>query len=314
MKRISIRQTVPCLTRCALACVAVMLSCVSFTAVGQNAQPDAGRIRFREQVRRVVEGEIRFAPNGASAEAVRESIESLSGFVERRSSARLSEGSQLKLTSMEQAVGSGNTRLVSIEDVTQAVTTSIMEIAAGLSDAQIINLAEAYRDKGDSRGAIILRSSGEGYMKTKDFISRLKSLRSLGQRDKNLLKVVRNAVRSQVQDRAQYLSEAMPETFGGVLKIGMTPVQAFLIIYSVASDDLMNFTVPELMADIESRRQGSTSSGMSTPATTAATATVPGKAYGTGGSFYATPFDVIFNDEVIGKLLNRLTGKVSIAR
>jgi hypothetical protein len=81
-------------------------------------------------------------------------------------------------------------------------------------------------------------------MKTKEFISRLRSIRGSVQRDKEILNVVRMAVRARVEDRAQYLSEAMPETFGSIVKVGMTPAQALLIIYSVASDNLMNFIAP----------------------------------------------------------------------
>jgi hypothetical protein len=308
MRQLLLRQTIPYLHRCALAGVVALFSCSAhFTAGAQNEQRDAGRARFIEQVRSVIEGEVKFAPRGASMEAVRETVGDLSGFIEHRSSARLSDQSQRRLTSLEHLVISGNAQPLSIEDVTRAVLSSMKEITSGLSDADILNLSEAYREKGNSRDAIILRSSGEGRMKTKEFISRLRSIRGSVQGDKEILNVVRMAVRAQVEDRAQYLSEAMPETFGSIVKVGMTPAQALLIIYSVASDDLMNFTAPELKGEVDSRRQPLTGSDI--PGATASE-----KAYGVGGSFYSTPLDVIFNDKVINKLLSHLMGETPIAR
>lgn len=307
MRQKLLRQTIPYLHRWALAGVVALLSGgAHFTALAQNEQRDAGRARFVEQVRSVIEGEVKFAPRGASMEAARATVGDLAGFIERRSSARLSDQSRRRLASMEHLVISGNAQPLSIEDVTRAVLSSMKEITSGLSDADIFNLSEAYREKGNSRDAIILRSSGEGRMKTKEFISRLRSIRSSVQRDKELLNAVRTAVRDQVRDRAQYLGEAMPGTFGGIMKAGMTPAQAFLIIYSVASDDLMNFTVPELKADVDSRQ---TPAGSDTTGATGAE-----KAYGVGGSFYPTPFDVIFNDAVINKLLGHLMSETPVAR
>jgi len=151
-----------------------------------------------------------------------------------------------------------------------------------------------------SSGDITLRSNGEGKMTKELFILQAKSLRSRFQsplQQVALVGIARQMVTHVVSNRIAALSNALPEQWGGAQDDGLTPVQAFLIAYSAASDDPLWYSRNELKnmsKHLERSWQEDTGEAISYEGQTA---------FGTGGYLFSSPLGLALNRETTARLL-----------
>lgn len=106
------------------------------------------------------------------------------------------------------------------------------------------------------------------------------------------------AIGSEVTRRVTSLSDAIPENFGPA---GLTPIQAVLITYSVASDDPLMDSAINLHKRMRAIQLGFTR------ITGQAYASPDGHfAYGPNGYVFSTPIDLVLDDQTVNLLLNHI--------
>lgn len=280
--------------------IAAMKICVP--AIAQNDQRDEAKKQFYAQLRNGVGQEVKFALAGASLEDTRRSVESLSSFIQVRSSAELSGQLKTRLAKLEQCTLNDQSNRLSIDDLTDVLALTAQNILNTLDEQEIHYAAEMLRDGGDYGNYVILRANGAGRQRASDFENRVKALRSQSRQNGQVNSKVRSIVRNEVADRVHFLGEALPEQFGNVQKIGITPVQAILIAYSIASDDLLLFSRDALQKQLELTHEQLATLGDTSPRKSE-------KAYGVKGERFSTPLDLAFNPSSLDKLLDRLESK-----
>jgi hypothetical protein len=142
-----------------------------------------------------------------------------------------------------------------------------------------------------------------GQLPRDEFVKGATAARELWQRGE-LESSIRPFFELQVNDRAANLSEAMPEQFGPITAEGVTPVQAVLIAYSVASDDSLADSQNDLARQIAQER---TNARLTRAQAKAQRLNSP-TPYGPNGFFYAAPVNVLFNRATVQRLLNPAEG------
>lgn len=258
-------------------------------------------------------GEVRFASSGDSYGQIRASINSLSKFIQKRSGLNLSSASKDRLATLEERVLSGNARRLSASELNSILSQAFSERLATFSDQEVDQAIETLRgfDSPDlpeafkrSRANIKIRASWGGPKVTENVISQLKSFRDQARTGDATFQFLLNGfVRKEVETRARLFNEAAPaqfpqsDTWRSPLGTQLTPEQALLLAYSVISDDNLLDSEANLQAymkDIEkfrAKRSGyyPNSDGRF--------------AYGTNGYLYASPLDLLLNEQTVTRLL-----------
>ncbi|HXF39526.1 MAG TPA: hypothetical protein VN687_07420 [Blastocatellia bacterium] len=243
---------------------------------------------------------------------------------------------------MEERVLNGNGQRIAVDELGNLFTTILVARLHNCTDAEIEQAAEAAvnvktmplkydretktlvridktkeanatavdgaEGKCKSSGDITLRSNGEGKMTKEIFVLQAKSLRSRFQsplQQVALVGIARQMVTSVVSNRVAALSNALPEQWGGAQEDGLTPVQAFLIAYSAASDDPLWYSRNELKnmrKHLERSWQEDTGEAISYEGQTA---------FGTGGHLFSSPLGLALNRETTARLLKLIDERSS---
>jgi len=130
-------------------------------------------------------------------------------------------------------------------------------------------------------------------------VEQAKALRDEAQRQDKLLRdQARDFIAREVQSRADLLGSALPDVFGRASKEGITPLQAVVFMYSIASDDQLNGSQDELQETVSQINQAKGRENVKNPAAE--------RAYGVNGRVYATPLNLLFNSKSFSSLLDRI--------
>ena len=278
-------------------------------AVRRDRAADATRI-FHERLRSGVGQEVRFTRPGDTPGSVRAAVSSLDHFIYSRSGVRLGGQAKAKLAELEERTLSGEYHLLTTDQVADAISGVAIARISTLKDEQIEYAAECLRgfDAPDlpesfrqGRDKVRLRASIAGRLTPGQFADQVKAMREAdGVTRAIFLGATKNAVAGEIKGRKQYLGEALPEKFGPP-EAGMTPLQAVLITYSVASDDLLSDSEGGLRERMRSIHDSITRrKGVSFP-------NPDGHfAYGPNGYVFSTPLDLVLDEQTLGALLDRL--------
>ncbi|HEY6334141.1 MAG TPA: hypothetical protein VI756_32805, partial [Blastocatellia bacterium] len=187
------------------------------------------------------------------------------------------------------------------------------------TDAEIEKAADAFanvRTNGTSSGdaaatanPVMLRANGQGVMSRADFVKYAKQYRTLMNVPAQLIalvSVVRPMVRQTFQSRLSTLSQALPEQWGDAPAKGLTPSRAFLLTYSVISDDMLGRSMPDLKEHMNwadsIRAKADPAYG---PRTAGATP------YGSKGSLFSSPLELILNQPTSLRLLDKIAERTT---
>jgi hypothetical protein len=272
---------------------------------GQDPQQE-----FYQRIRDGVGGEIALAEPNASVETTRASVEDLSDFMYSRAGVGLSAEARDRLANMEASVLAGTTRRITPDELSTILAETAMERISAMTQQQIEYAAEMFRgfnhpDLPESfqrgRDHVSLRARGGQYGTPADFIAQLTKIKGA---DPTTLKIFKGAAKNfatqEVGTRIGMLGAAIPDKYGSV-KTDMTPLQAMLIAYSVASDDLLTDSAANLRQKMEATQAGVTDiTGFSYPSPDGH------RAYGSNGYFFSSPLDIMLDDETIGLVLDRI--------
>jgi len=283
------------------ACAGVAALCL-WQAGGIPATNAAGaqseKQKFQERIRRGIGSEVRFSTAKDSEDAIKASIESVAVFIHSRSNMSMSDETKSDLVRAEAETLGGKRPRISIEALTDSLTAAAAERVATLTDKEIDSVANTFRSTSD--GQVTLRMAGAlGQASRKEVVTGLAAARDSMRLDE-LESSIRLYFDLQISDRAATLSQALPEQFGQITTEGVTPAQAVLITYSVASDDLLADSQSDLARQTIQYRMNAR---LTRSEAKAQRLNSPIQ-YGRSGSSYSSPVQILLNRGTIQRLLN----------
>jgi hypothetical protein len=153
----------------------------------------------------------------------------------------------------------------------------------------------------NGRDKVKLRASRAGSLSPQEFVAQVQKVRDADDTSKKIFKsAISVALSKEIQSRQDFLSAAMPSKYGNVSD-AMTPVQAMLITYSIASDDLLTQSSANLQARMQSIQAGITQmTGQAYPSPNNY------KAFGNNGYIFSTPLDMAFTEASLNSLLDKI--------
>jgi len=299
-----------------LALVLIFIGVIFFRVSGP-ASGITNREEFNQQIRNSL-AELQL-PKQNNSLLITGSADRLSDFIYYRSGASLSTANKETLRQSEQLFWNESKR-VSQQELAQILTDVAFEKLVTLSDQDVDNVTDILRGFNDPsmpaafqahRNKVTLRANGEGTMDPQYFAAQLKYARD-AQIDYNqngrgsypplLVQTNRaalyNRIVNDVSNRVASLSAADPDTFESS-KSDLTPVQAILVAYSVASSDLLAGNQAELQQKMSERQQA---------ASQFAQAQYPSpqghRAFGVNGYIYSSPLNYLFDDMSVRRVLD----------
>lgn len=266
---------------------------------------------FHERLRSGVGSEVVLAARGADANAIRASVNSLNQFIFNRAGVRLGGQAIERLTDLEARAVAGEARRLMPQELSGIVSDALVNRISTLSDDEIAKAAEVLRgfdapDLPDSfrrgRSKVKLRASKAGTVTPEEFVAQAQALRRADAASRQVFRgAIEHAVRAEIEGRVSYLGEAIPERFGTAATDGVTPLQAVLLVYSVAADDLMADSRAQLHERMRSVQEGAArTDGRAYPSPAGH------HAFGPNGYIFSTPLDLAFGDESMRLLLDRI--------
>ncbi len=258
--------------------------------------------QLKERVRKGVGSEVRFASAASNPQQIDEAVSSADEFIYWRSGLQMSDETKKRLAKVESDVLKGKVKHITLDELTDNLTTAVVDRLATLTDEEIQQAADA---SADEQGDIRSRSDGKwGVLTKKELIQQAKSGRDWSQRGDSALRAgLRTMIEEEVSDRAVNLGAALPEQFGQASAQGLTPTQALLIAYSVAADD----PLADSRGDIEQTIVQKRMEARQTREQKQAQKHVSGRPYGPRGLVHPSAPHIFFKSGV-EKLLSRSEG------
>ena len=251
---------------------------------------------LQNQLRRGVGSEVRFASRPEQADEV---VASAASFIRGRSGLKLSDELKKKLAKAEGDVLSGKSPYISVNELTDDMTSAVVDRLATLTDEEIQQATEA---SADANGEIRSRADAKwGVMSRKELIQQAKAGREWSRRgDSGLQLGLRGMIEGEVNDRVSTLSTNLPEQFGNANSQGLTPTQALLIAYSVATDDPLTNSHDDITQMLMQKRMDE---GV-TREQRKAQKNASDLPYGPNGFLHPSGLHVFFTRDSVDKLLN----------
>lgn len=283
----------------------------------QTDKQAEGKRQYHARIRDGVGREVQFAAPGDPSGVIRASVNSVDNFIFKRSGLKLSGPTKTRLAEMERLTLNGSTRRLSISELNDVLTSTAFERLGRLSDEEILHVDDTLRGfnapdlprrfrRRDIHlpGRLVSISSDK-------FVGQLKAMRD--QTNTPLGEVLKAATQREIQSNVHRqisdLSEAVPEKFIGAWDVtndrdgnsGVTPLQAVLVAYSVASSDLLCDSEANLAKDMRGLQDGATQYlGEKYPSPDGHFA------YGVNGYLTSTPLDLVFDEQTINLMLDHI--------
>lgn len=300
----------------ALGLVFAALSMWRSSALKADQQAE-GKRQFHARIRDGVGREVQFAWLGDPPGVIRASVNSVDNFIFKRSGVKFSGTTKTRLAEMEELTLSGRTRRLSLSELNEVLTITAFERLGRLTDEEILHVDDSLRGFKSpdlppryQRGMINLPSRLV-LISTDKFVDQVKAIRD--QSNTPLGQVLKAAGHREIQTimhgRIRALSEAVPEKFVGAWdtvndkdgEIGITPLQAVLIIYSVASSDLLCDSEANLAKFMKGKQDGLTRHlGEKYPSPEGHLA------FGANGYITSTPLDLVFDEQTVSRILDHI--------
>lgn len=256
----------------------------------------------QERLRRGVGSEVRFASAASDPRQIDEAVGSADEFIYWRSGLRMSDETKKRLAKAESDVLKGKAQPITLGELTDSLTTAVVDRLATMTDEEIEHAADV---SADVNGEIRSRADGRwGVLTKKELIEQAKSGREWSRRGDSALRAgLHTMIEEEVGARAVNLGAALPEQFGQAGARGVTPTQALLIAYSVAANDPLADSRGDIKQTIVQERINA----RMTREQKKAQGKVSGRPYGPRGSVHPSAAPLFFKAGV-DKLLNLSEG------
>lgn len=311
-------------TAAAVAACAVSVTAGALRSSALKSDNKAeGKRQFQARVRDGVGKEVSLAARGGSQGEVHSAVNSVASFIERRSKVGLSGRTKNRLAEMESRVSDGAARGLTVNELSDIITAAAVERLSALSDQDIAYVDETLRgfnapgmpkhynrDFSLPGGIVFIGTPRE---KT---VARMQAARdqSRGGPAADVLKgMLGTIIKGRVKDRARYLSESVPEKFGNMWDAlndaergvadggGVTPLQAVLVIYSLASDDYLSDGDAALDKRVRNFQAAATrATGEEYPSPSGH------RPFGVNGYIFSSPLDLMLDEQTVNRLLDRI--------
>lgn len=268
--------------------------------------------KFKAAVRDGIGNEVQLVRPGDGIKSVRASVESAAQFMRTRSGVDLRGQTKTRLADMESSTLAGMSRRITPDELSEILAVTTLERLSAASDEEINRAAETLKGFDDpnlpdsfrrGRVNVRLRANRWGVDPTPEqFVSQVKAIRDADPIIKSAIikPVATRAASSEIQRRAKYLGESVPEQFGSAAT-GLTPLQAVLIVYSTISDDPLTDSNSNLRKRMEYIQ------GIVTKQTGQPYPSPDGHlAYGPNGYIFSTPLDIVFDEQTVNLLLDHI--------
>lgn len=313
------------LGRARLIGVMLVLFCTAFvgarywhSSATQSNQSAANKQQFYARIRDGVGREVQLAAPSDSPENVRASVNSVDNFIFKRSGAKLSGRTKTRLAEMEARALSGASRRITGAELNDILATTALERLSTLTNQEIAHVDDTLRGfnapdlpKKYRRLDLIPRAGLLLPMSSEKFIGRMKEMRDQVTAGGNEIfrGMAHEAVEDNARNRVKLLSDAVPEKFGGARDVvndkegsaGITPLQAVLIAYSVASEDFLCDSESNLNKRMKAIQANLTKlNGQNFPSPDGHFA------YGANGYLVSSPLDLSFDERTVNILLDHI--------
>ena len=251
---------------------------------------------LQNQLRKGIGSEVRFA---ARPEQADEAVASAADFIHWRSGLKLSEGFKKRLAKAESDVLNGKLPYITVDELNKDMTTAVVDRLAILTDKEIEEAAEA---SADGNGEVRSRADAKwGVMRKEELIEQAKAGREWSRRgDSGLQLGLHSLIDGEINDRVSALSTSLPEQFGNANSQGLTPTQALLIAYSVATDDPLTNSRGDIAQMLKQKRMDE----RQTREQRKAQKNVSGRPYGPKGLLHPSATNLFLTKSAVDKLLN----------
>jgi hypothetical protein len=276
-----------------------------------------GKRQYHARIRDGVGREVQFASPGDPSGVIRASVNSVDNFIFKRSGVKLSGPTKTRLAEMERLTLNGSTRRLSISELNDVLTSTAFERLGRLTDEEILHVDDTLRgfnapDLPRRFGRRDIHLPGRSVLISSDkFVAQVKAMRD--QTTTPLGEVLKAATHREIQNnihrQIRDLSEAVPEKFVGTWDatndrdgdMGVTPLQAVVIAYSVASSDLLCDSEANLVKNMKGFQDGATRYlGEKYPSPEGHFA------FGVNGYIASTPLDLVFDEQTINLMLDHI--------
>jgi len=185
----------------------------------------------------------------------------LADFVNYRSGLKISESNLARLKELEFTYRSTN-KGVSVRELSRHLTRIAADRIPKLKDDEIVFITENLKGfyfpeipEGFKKGRdyISLRADGRGRMKQEVFVNELKALREGGV-GVVMRQIFAFELSREVADKVKFLAEVEPARFGAG-DSALSPMEAFLVVYSLTAEDFLAFNRKGLEARMEKHRE-----------------------------------------------------------
>ena len=232
-----------------LACVVVAVAVWQTSRFAATAS-SGDKQNLQKQLRQGVGSEVRFA---SRAEQADDAVASAADFIYWRSGLKMSDDMKKKLAKAERDVLNGKSRYITAAELTENMTTAVVDRLTTITDAEIQEMTD---QSSDPNGEIRSRADGKwGILSKKDLIQQAQAGREWSRReDIGLQTGLHSMIEGEVNNRVNTLSTLLPEQFGNASSQGVTPTQALVIAYSVATDDPLTNSRSDMAEELKQRR------------------------------------------------------------
>jgi hypothetical protein len=288
----------------------------------------------RDRVRETLAVDVHWLGKGASTDDLRQQRASLDFVLGERADLRLDPDLVDRLVALEARTANGEAGRVSVDALADTITRISIDRVRTLTDDEIRSAADGFanvhatgpsmalapelvRDLAAGKqvdaeqlryvpdaaapDGVMLRFDGQGMMTAERFVQKAQEIRArLGSTREAALvaQMAPRYVREALDERLDLMSEAFPDAQAE----GLTPVQAFLLAYSLASDDRLD--VPTLDLKLAVRAE------MAAVADSALKGVSRETAYGRGGAYFSTPLEMAFDRPRVAAFLDRIEQEV----
>lgn len=254
---------------------------------------------LQKQLRKGVGSEVHFA---SKPEQTDDAVASAADFIYWRSGLKMSDETKKKLAHAESDVLSGAARHITVSELTDNMTAVVVERLATLTDEEVKWATEV---SSDASGQIRSRADGKwGVLSKKQLMQQARAGREWSQRgDFALRDALHSMLEREVNDRVSALSSALPEQFGQTSEQGLTPTQALLIAYSVATDDRLVDSRNDIQQSAVQQRMDAGQTREQKKKQKAS-----GRPYGPNGFLHPSAPQLFLNRASVDKLLNLTEG------
>jgi hypothetical protein len=311
----------------ALGVLGLLITGVSMwrsSALKAEKQAEATR-RFYERIRDGVGREVQFASPGEPSGKIRDSVNSVDQFIFKRSGVKLSGDAKNRLSEMEYRALNGTNQRITVSELSDILSAIAFERLSTLSDQEISHIDDSLRGLNDpqlpesfQRGRkshIKLRASKISILNSEQFVEQVKAIKHQVGTPAGLVfyGMARNTITAEVKEKTRLFAEVTPEKFPLIWDLsndseatpGMTPLQAVLLTYSVASDDHLADSETNLKKYMTALQRARVAKLGQFP-------TEEGRfAFGVYGFIYSSPIDLVFDEATMTSLLNRIEERMA---